>query len=71
MVDVEAMFKLLRENQEVADAPGAPELTLTSAAEARVEFNKVQFSYNPKDRQILKAGRFFRWVRIRAGKMTP
>ena len=55
MVDVEAMFKLLRENKEVADTPGAPELSLPSRAEARVEFSKVQFSYNPKEnRQILK-----------------
>ena len=59
MVDVEAMFKLLRENQEVADTPGAPELTLTSPSQARVEFSKVQFSYNPKEnRQILKGVSF-------------
>ena len=59
MVDVEAMFKLLRENQEVADTPGAPELALASRTEARVEFSKVQFSYNPKEnRQILKGVSF-------------
>ena len=59
MVDVEAMFKLLRENQEVADTPGAPELSLPSRSQARVEFSKVQFSYNPKDnRQILKGVSF-------------
>jgi ABC-type transport system involved in Fe-S cluster assembly fused permease/ATPase subunit len=53
------MFKLLRENQEVADTPGAPELTLTSPSQARVEFSKVQFSYNPKEnRQILKGVSF-------------
>ena len=59
MVDVEAMFKLLRENQEVADAPDAAELKLSSRSEARVEFKDVVFAYNPKEkRQILKGVSF-------------
>jgi len=53
MVDVEQMFKLLSENKEVEDSPDAKELVLKSAADASLEFDKVTFAYNPKERLIL------------------
>jgi len=53
MVDVEQMFTLLRENKEVQDVPGATDLVLKSPAEASLEFEKVTFAYDPKDRLIL------------------
>ena len=57
--NVESMFKLLRENQDVQDVPFAPKLKLPSAAHARVEFENVQFSYDIKtDRKILKGVSF-------------
>src|ERR1019366_6797381 len=49
LADMERMFKLLNENREIEDTPGALPLTLTSG---RVEFKNVAFSYDP-ERQIL------------------
>lgn len=55
MVDVEAMFTLMSENQEVADVDEAKDLALTDSTDARIEFENVVFSYDPKeDRKILK-----------------
>jgi ATP-binding cassette subfamily B protein len=49
LIDTEKMFRLLAENQEVADKPGAVPLTTTGAA---VRFDNVNFGYDAK-RQIL------------------
>jgi ABC-type transport system involved in Fe-S cluster assembly fused permease/ATPase subunit len=49
LADMERMFTLLGENQEVADRSGAPELP---AGPATVEFRDVSFHYEPA-RQIL------------------
>ena len=49
LMDMDRMFRLLAENREVADKPGAPELPAGAAA---VEFRNVSFSYEP-ERQIL------------------
>jgi len=49
LTDMEKMFRLLGENQEIADKPGAKALALSGA---RIEFRHVDFSYDPK-RQIL------------------
>ena len=43
LVDMEKMFRLLSENQEVADPPGAPELQVRGAA---IRFDHVDFSYD-------------------------
>ena len=53
MVDVESMFKLLKEEKDVKDEPGAKDLVLKSKEDARVEFDDVVFAYNPKERLIL------------------
>ena len=50
LADMEKMFGLLREEREIADLPGAPELIVQKAC---VQFEHVSFSYNP-DRQILQ-----------------
>ncbi|PWC29850.1 metal ABC transporter permease [Pseudoroseomonas aestuarii] len=50
LVDMEAMFTLMREKQEVADAPGAPPL---AAGPGALEFRDIRFGYRP-DRTILK-----------------
>ena len=50
VVDMEKMFRLLGENREIEDKPGAPPLAVTGAA---IRFENVDFSYDPK-RQILK-----------------
>jgi len=50
LIDMEAMFALLRENREVADAPGAVALAV---AGGEVTFEDVSFAYNP-DREILR-----------------
>jgi ATP-binding cassette, subfamily B, heavy metal transporter len=42
LADMDRMFRLLRENREVADRPGAQDLRLSGA---RVAFEGVQFSY--------------------------
>ena len=49
LADMEKMFRLLSENREVDDAPGARHLFLGGAA---IRFEHVDFSYDPK-RQIL------------------
>jgi ATP-binding cassette, subfamily B, heavy metal transporter len=52
--DMEAMFELLGVNREIADLPDAPKLVISGG---RVEFNAVQFGYDPR-RQILKGVSF-------------
>jgi ATP-binding cassette subfamily B protein len=47
--DIDRMFRLLQENREVDDQPGAPGLQVR---EATVRFEHVDFSYDPR-RQIL------------------
>ena len=49
LIDMAAMFKLMDEPQEVADAPGAPALLVRQPA---VVFDNVVFGYDP-DRTIL------------------
>ncbi|WP_298195104.1 ABC transporter ATP-binding protein/permease [Novosphingobium sp.] len=49
LIDMAAMFKLMDEPQEVADAPGAPALLVRQPA---VVFDTVTFGYDP-DRTIL------------------
>lgn len=44
-VDMENMFELLREEQEVIDAPGAGPLIVKRG---EVEFSNVTFGYNPE-----------------------
>ena len=50
LIDMEAMFVLLTQSQEVADKDGAPDLVLSGG---EVSFDNVRFGYNP-DREILK-----------------
>ena len=50
LLDMDKMFRLLGENREIADKPGAPELP---AGPAAVEFRHVDFFYD-KERQILR-----------------
>jgi ATP-binding cassette, subfamily B, heavy metal transporter len=54
LLDMDRMFRLLSENREVEDSPGAPDLP---AGPAAVEFKDVDFSYE-KTRQILHAVSF-------------
>jgi ATP-binding cassette subfamily B protein len=54
LVDMEAMFTLMREDREVADPPGAKPL---AAAEGEIRFEDVRFGYRP-DREILKGVSF-------------
>lgn len=54
LIDMEAMFKLLDEPQEVVDSADAKDLVVTDGA---VRFKDVHFSYDP-DRQILKGVSF-------------
>jgi ATP-binding cassette subfamily B protein len=49
-IDMEKMFKLLGENREVADKPGAPALAVRGAA---VRFENVDFGYDAR-RPILR-----------------
>jgi ATP-binding cassette subfamily B protein len=49
LLDMDRMFRLLSEQREIQDRPGAPELP---EGPARVEFREVDFSYEPA-RQIL------------------
>src|SRR5688572_15657865 len=49
LLDMDRMFRLLGENREIEDRPGAPELP---AGPATVEFRDVDFFYEPA-RQIL------------------
>ena len=50
LVDMEKMFRLLGENREIADKPGAAPLAVTGAA---IRFEHVDFSYDGV-REILK-----------------
>jgi ATP-binding cassette subfamily B protein len=50
IVDMEKMFKLLGENREIEDKPGAPPLKVSGAA---LRFENVDFSYDGR-RPILK-----------------
>jgi ATP-binding cassette subfamily B protein len=50
LMDMDRMFRLLEENREVQDRPGAVTLAPGSAA---VSFERVDFSYDPR-RQILR-----------------
>ncbi len=50
LTDIERMFNLLKEHQEVADAPDARDLT---RGPMQVDFDGVDFAYEP-DRPILK-----------------
>ncbi len=54
LVDMEAMFRLLREEREVADKPDARPLRVT---DGEVRFDGVRFGYRP-DREILKGVSF-------------
>ncbi|HEV7268527.1 MAG TPA: ABC transporter ATP-binding protein/permease [Falsiroseomonas sp.] len=54
LVDMEAMFTLMREDREVADPPGAQPL---SANQGEIRFEDVRFGYRP-DREILKGVSF-------------
>ncbi len=49
LIDMDRMFRLLEENREIQDKPGAQPL---ADGPATVQFDKVNFSYEP-DRQIL------------------
>ncbi|UCH47539.1 MAG: ABC transporter ATP-binding protein/permease [Betaproteobacteria bacterium] len=49
LIDMDRMFRLLNEQREVEDKPGAPEL---DSRNATVRFEHVGFSYDPR-RQIL------------------
>ena len=49
LTDMEKMFRLLAENREIADKPGAKALVVNGAG---IRFENVDFSYDPK-RQIL------------------
>jgi ATP-binding cassette, subfamily B, heavy metal transporter len=49
LIDMDKMFRLLEENREVADSPGATDLVTDSP---RIRFENVNFSYEAK-RQIL------------------
>jgi ATP-binding cassette subfamily B protein len=55
LIDMEEMFSLLKENKEIADAPGAQALLID---EGGVTFENVHFGYGP-DREILKGISFF------------
>ena len=55
LIDMDRMFRLLEENREIADRPGARDLAHAhgnDAAPPAVRFENVDFSYDPK-RQIL------------------
>src|SRR3984957_15998114 len=54
MVDMDAMFRLLRRPQEVTDKPGAPALVVSGG---EIRFDDVVFSYDP-ERIVLKGVSF-------------
>ena len=60
LIDMEAMFTLLRVEREIADPPGAPDLVTD---QAEIVFDHVSFGYDPR-REILKDVSF----RVPAGK---
>jgi len=49
LIDIEAMFRLLRKEPEIVDEPGAPDLRVERG---EVRFEDVRFSYD-EDREIL------------------
>lgn len=49
LIDMEAMFKLLREQEEIEDKPGARALSTAGGA---VTFNDVTFGYDPRRRVL-------------------
>jgi len=54
LTDMEAMFRLMSEDREVADRPGAKPLSVTAG---EIRFEDVHFGYRP-DREILKGVSF-------------
>ena len=60
MVDVEAMFRLMKENNDVPDEDGAADLVLPGRDDARVDFEGVKFSYSgdADGRRILRGVSF-------------
>ena len=44
-IDMENMFELLGETQEIIDAPDAAPIAVTTGA---IDFNKVNFHYDPR-----------------------
>ncbi|HXM00338.1 MAG TPA: ABC transporter ATP-binding protein/permease [Rhizomicrobium sp.] len=60
LVDMDAMFRLLHQPEEVTDKPGAPDLVITGG---EIVFDNVVFSYDP-ERVVLKGVSF----RVPAGK---
>jgi len=62
LIDIETMFALLLEPEEIADRPGAKPLRVTKGS---VKFENVSFAYDP-ERQILKDVSF----EVPAGKMV-
>jgi ATP-binding cassette subfamily B protein len=54
LVDMDAMFRLLRRDQEVKDRPGAQDLKVTGGA---IVFDNVVFAYDP-ERIVLKGVSF-------------
>jgi len=54
LTDMEAMFRLLREQREVQDKPGAPDL---APGPGELVFEDVRFGYRP-DRMVLKGVSF-------------
>ena len=60
LVDMDAMFRLLRKPQEVKDKPGAPDLKVTGG---EIRFDNVVFAYEPA-RTVLKGVSFM----VPAGK---
>jgi len=54
LIDMEAMFSLLRENREIEDNPGAPALRIKGGD---LVFENVDFAYDP-ERPILKGVSF-------------
>ena len=60
MVDVEAMFRLMKENNDVPDDDGASDLVLPGRDDARVDFEGVKFSYSgdADGRRILRGVSF-------------
>jgi ATP-binding cassette subfamily B protein len=62
LVDMDAMFRLLHQPQEVKDRPGAPDLAVEGGA---IQFKDVVFAYDP-ERIVLKGVSFT----VPAGKTT-
>ncbi|CAG8436593.1 9370_t:CDS:10 [Diversispora eburnea] len=48
-VDMEKMLDLFKEEQSVQDLPGAPQIRVT---EGKVEFDNVNFSYDPRNQAL-------------------